>query len=110
VGLQGLVVAGLSVALAVAGFRSSTSDLAGAEVLAVLGLLVAVSFGVLAKAIADRQRWARSPVLVLELICLPVAVTVVQGGRWYAGVPLAVSAVAVLVALGVAGLLSRPED
>ena len=47
-----------------------------------------------------RSGWARSPLLVLELICLPIAVTVVQGGRWYVGVPLAASALAVIVLLG----------
>jgi len=42
---------------------------------------------------------------VLEIICLPVAVTIVQGGRWYIGVPLALVALGVLALLGVAGLL-----
>jgi len=47
---------------------------------------------------------------VLELICLPVAVTVVQGGRWYAGIPLGISAVAVLALMAASGQLARRPE
>jgi hypothetical protein len=110
VGLQAVLLAMASVLLAVAGLRSETSDLADAEVLAAIGLASAATVGFLARGVALRRRWARSPVLVLELICLPIAVTVVQKGHWYAGFPLAASAIVVLVLLGVSGQLARPED
>ena len=97
-------------ALAVSGFRPGTADRAGAEILALIGLCSAAALLTLARGLGRRRRWARSPTLVLELICLPVAVTVVQGGRWYAGVPLGISAVAVLALMAVSGQLARPPE
>ena len=48
---------------------------------------------------------------MLEIISFPIAVTIWQGGRWYIGVPLAVSSVLTLVLAGRAGLLiPSPED
>jgi hypothetical protein len=105
-----VLLAAVSVVLVVSGLRPGTTDRAGAVILAGIGLLSAGAVLALARAVAQRRRWARSPVLVLELICLPVAVTVVQGGRWYAGVPLAVSAVAVLVLLALSGQLSGADE
>jgi hypothetical protein len=100
----------LSVALAVSGFRPGTADRAGAEILALIGLCAAAALLTLARGLAQRRRWARSPTLVLELICLPVAYTVVQGGRWYAGVPLGLSAIAVLALMAASGQLARPPE
>jgi hypothetical protein len=108
--VQSVLLAVASVVLAVSGFHPDTVDRAGAEILAAIGLLAAVAFLALARGVVGRQAWARSPVLVIEIICLPVAVTVVQGGRWYAGVPLAISAVAVLALLAVSGQLTRDDS
>src|SRR4051812_40675366 len=80
-GLQALFIAVLSIVLAVSGFRPGTKDRAGAEILSLIGLASAVALIGLARGVQTRRRWARSPTLVLELICLPVAVTVIQGGR-----------------------------
>jgi hypothetical protein len=103
----GLVVA--SVVLAVEGFRPETVDRAGAEILALIGLGVAAAFVALAWAVDRDRRWARSPVLVLELICLPIAVTVLQNHKVAAGLAIGLSAVAVLVLMARSGQLTRSD-
>src|SRR4051812_43687418 len=94
--LQAVLLVVASGVLAVEGFRPETVDRLGAEILAAIGVASAVVLGLLARGVAGARRWARSPVLVLELIALPIAWTVVQNDKWYAGIPLAVSAIAVL--------------
>jgi hypothetical protein len=103
----GLVVA--SVVLAVEGFSPETVDRAGAEILAVIGLFGAGAVVALAGGVLQERRWARSPVLVLELICLPIAVTVIQNHKAFAGVPLGLSALAVLVLMAKSGQLTRSD-
>ncbi len=87
-----------------AGHRGSTQVLGALSI--VVGLLV-VATGRLVRA---GNRRVRSPLLVLEIICVPIAITTIQGGRWYVGVPLAVAAVAVIVLMGLAGLLIPADD
>ena len=107
--LQAVGVVVASVVLAVEGFSPETVDRAGAEILAVIGLVGAVAVVVLARGVLQERRWARSPVLVLELICLPIAVTVIQNDKAFAGIPLGLSAVAVLVLLAKSGQLTRSD-
>lgn len=99
-----------SVVLAVAGFRPETVDRLGAEVLAAIGVASGVALALLARGVAGAQRWSRSPVLVLEIISLPIAWTIVQNDKWFAGVPLGVSAAAVLVLMAKSGQLMRADD
>jgi hypothetical protein len=108
--LQGVLLAVASVVLAVEGFRPETVDRLGAELLAVIGLASVVAIAALGRGVARRQRWSRSPVLVIELICLPIGYTVVQNGKWWAGIPLGLSAVAVLGLLAASGQLTRQDD
>jgi hypothetical protein len=107
--LQAVLLAGACVLLAISGFRPETVDRAGAEILAVIGLSSSAAVLWFARGIAINARWARSPVLVLELICLPIAYTVVTQGHLVPGVALAVSALAVLGLMGVAGQLTRRD-
>ncbi len=107
--LQAVSLAAASVLLAISGFRPETVDRAGAEILAAIGLASAVAVLWLARGIAADARWARSPVLVLELICLPIAYTVVTQGHLAPGIALALSALAVLALMGVAGQLTRND-
>jgi hypothetical protein len=104
----GLLVAGIYLIVRArepaAGHRGST------EVLGVLSVLAGVGVLALARALRARQRRMRSPVLVLEIICLPIALTTVQGGRWYVGLPLGVAALGVIILMGVAGLLVPRDD
>jgi hypothetical protein len=103
----GLVVA--SVVLAVEGFRPETVDRAGAEILALIGLVCAGAVVGLARGVDGDRRWARSPVLVLELICLPIAVTVMQNHKVAAGLAIGLSALAVLILMARAGQLTRND-
>jgi hypothetical protein len=87
-----------------AGHRAST------EVLGALSVVVGLVIVATGRLVSARRRRVRSPLLVLEIICVPIAITTVQGGRWYVGVPLAVVAVAVIVLMGLAGLLIPTDD
>lgn len=108
--VQAVLLAVASAVLAVSGFRPEAVDRAGAEILALIGVACAVAVGILARGIASHRPWARSPTLVLELICLPIAVTVVQNDKAFAGIPLGVSALVVLVLLARSGQLTRQDD
>lgn len=74
-------------------------DLTRALVSAGLALLAAVGLGLVGRALLGGRRWARSPALVTNLLVVPVAVGLLQGGRWYVGLPLLLLAVAVLALL-----------
>ena len=104
----GLVVAGAFLMIRAlwpdAHHRGST------EVLGALSVIAGVGVGAMARAVLRGNRRVRSPLLVLEIICLPIAVTTIQGGRWYVGVPLGLAALASLVLLGKAGLLTPGDD
>ncbi len=92
-GLGLLVIAGFYLLeLAV----SNASDVGRAVVTAVLVALAAVGLLFVGRGLGARRRWARAPALVVNLLALPVSVGLVQAGRWYAGVPLLLLAVAVL--------------
>jgi hypothetical protein len=58
---------------------------------------------VVSRAIGRRRGWARSPAVVLQLLALPVGVGLLQGGLWYAGLPVLVLAAATLWLLFAAG-------
>jgi hypothetical protein len=108
--VQAVLIAIASVVLAVEGLRPETVDRLGAELLAAIGVASAVAIAVLGRGVGRRRPWSRSPVLVIELICLPIAYTVVRNGKWWAGVPLAVSAAAALGLLVASGQLTRQDD
>jgi O-antigen/teichoic acid export membrane protein len=102
VGLQALGLAGIAVFYLVELAVATSDDRVRALVTAGLALAAAVGLALVARGLLRRRRWARSPALVTNLLVLPVAVGLLQGGRWYAGVPLLVWALAVL------GLLFAP--
>jgi uncharacterized membrane protein YhaH (DUF805 family) len=93
----GLVV--LTFVYLVALVFSTPSNYAAAATTTVFVALAAVGLGLCARGLAQRRRWARSPVLVLQLVTMPVAIGLVQGGLWYVGVPLLVWVLAVVVLL-----------
>ncbi len=107
---EGLVMIGLGVLQFVRGFGGDIDDPWRAE----LGAAIALAFGtvacLLARALVLRRPWARSPIVLVQLLCLPVAVGLLQGGMYGYGVPLLVVPVAVLVLLGVSGAYRPPES
>ena len=68
-------------------------------------MLVAVGLLLVARGLLARRRWARSPALTWQIVLLPVSFGLVQSGRWYVGVPLALTAL-----LAVRGLFAVPAD
>ena len=102
VGLQGVVV----LAFAVFYVLEQSRAFSRFNVLASAGLFVLGGVGLLvvARALLHGRRWARSPALTWQVICLPVAYGLFQSGRWYIALPLAVSA-----ALTLRGVLADPR-
>ena len=100
-GLQGLVV----LAFAAYYVLEQSRAFSRFNVIASAGLFVLAGVGLLlvARSLLNGRRWARSPALTWQIICLPVAYGLFQSGRWYIGLPLAVSSV-----LTLRGLLAGP--
>lgn len=59
---------------------------------------------VLARALAHRRAGARGPVIVLQLMLLPIGYFMIQGGLAWAGIPI------IAIAVGVGGLLVTPSS
>ena len=78
---------------------ADTGDPVRALVTAALALAAGAGLALVARGLLHRRRWARAPALVTNLILLPVGYGLVQGGRWYIGLPLLLLGVAVLVLL-----------
>jgi hypothetical protein len=112
VALQALALVIAGVWLMVRAFGDGGQDRyrGSTEVLGGLAILVGIGVCYLARAVHRRNPGVRAPLLVLEIICLPIAVASWQGGRWYVGLPLAAVAVLVVVLLGRAGILSPDAD
>jgi hypothetical protein len=70
---------------------------------AAFALLGALIFGFAGRGLSYLQPAFRTPLLVLEVLILPVGYSLIQAGRWAYGAPIILSAVAV-----VALLLTRP--
>ncbi|MGZ4194682.1 MAG: hypothetical protein ACXVRW_19765, partial [Solirubrobacteraceae bacterium] len=71
-----------------------------------MALLGAVALGTLAWAVWRRRKWATSPLVVVELLSIPVAVSLLQASQPGYGVPLLVSALLALVLVAASGMLT----
>lgn len=109
VALHAVVLVGFGLYLVVAGVAGSPSDRTGAVGAGALSLLGGAGLVLVARGLLRRRRWARSPALVAEVIVLPVAWGLVQGGRGEIGVPLLVTAAGCLVSLLAASRLGVLE-
>jgi hypothetical protein len=110
VALQGVGLLAAGVYLIVRALEPDAAHRASTEVLGALSVVVGLVIVATARLVRARRPRVRSPLLVLEIICVPIAITTVQGGRWYVGVPLAVVAVSVIALMGLAGLLVPTDD
>jgi hypothetical protein len=97
---------GVALALVCLGFgvyalsgRTQHHGLAQTEFLFGLGLFTGVIWAWLGRSLAAGIRGAYSPLLLLELICLPVAWGLAQGHLWLYAAVVGVSGLVVVVAL-----------
>lgn len=85
VGLQGAALAGIGVVYAVAAVTGAPQNRAAAELAAAGAVAVGAMMVAFAWALARARRWSRSPVVVLEIIALPVGTGLLQGHQWVPG-------------------------
>jgi hypothetical protein len=110
VAAQGIGLAGLAVFFLVELVVSTPLSVPRAVMAALLTLLAGLGLLAVARGLHRGRRWARAPALVTQLIVVPVGVGLVQGGRWYVGVPLIGWALAVLVLLFTPAVSEALED
>lgn len=78
---------------------ATAGDVTRALVTAGLALLAGAGLLLVARGLLVARRWSRAPALVTNLILLPVAAGLFQGGLWYVGAPLLAAAASVVVLL-----------
>jgi hypothetical protein len=99
VAVEGLALLVLAAAYAVGGLAGDPQSRAGAELGALFIALAGAALLAVARGLARRQGWSRSPAVVAQLLALPVGVTLAQVGAWRSAVPILVLAGAVLAHL-----------
>jgi hypothetical protein len=99
VALQGAGLVGIAAFVLIEVAVATASDLGRALVTALLALSAGAGLLVVGRGLLHGRRWARAPALVTNLILVPVAVGLLQSGRWYVGIPLLAWAAAVVVLL-----------
>ena len=92
--------------LFVRGAAGGAYDSGSARLGAAMALFGAVTLVMLAWATWRRRKWATSPLVVAELLAVPVAVSLLQAAQPGYGVPLLVSAVVALVLVAASGMLT----
>jgi hypothetical protein len=97
-------VAGVAAYLGYEDVTGTATDLAAAIVVTLSTVALAVVLGGLAYALSRCRPWARGPVVVLQLILVPIGYYLATGGWVWIGIPVA------LVGLVVAGLLVTPSS
>lgn len=97
VGLQALVVFAFAVFFVVEIFLGSSPSVARAVFAAALVLLAAAALALTARGLWHGRRAARAPIVLAELLQLPVAWGLVQSGRGAIGWPVGAVALAALV-------------
>lgn len=99
---EGVALGLAGLAYAVTAATGSPENLLAAELEAGIAVLTGVVLGLLARAVARRRSWARTPALLLNLLAVPVAIGLLQAGVYAVGLPLLV------VALVTSALLLAP--
>ena len=97
--LQGASFVGYAFVVLVQAVRGDRTTVLGAVLLAVLLVAWGGCLGLAARGLWDGRRWARSPVVVTELLLLAVGIPLAQGAGRPAGIVLVVVAVVVLAAV-----------
>ncbi|MBC7375035.1 MAG: hypothetical protein H7323_13690 [Frankiales bacterium] len=88
VAAQGLALMALGTAYGVAGAVGDPFDRAATLLEAGLAVLAGSVLLLVARGLQGVRGWSRSPAVVLQLLALPVGAGLVQGGIYYAAVPV----------------------
>ena len=101
-----IVVAVEVVALAASALAALVSLLVGhahdsldASLVVVFAALGAVALALVWHGLRRLRRWSRAPVVLVELLALPVGYNLIGNGVWWAGVPLLACAIVGLVGI-----------
>ncbi|MGH3713293.1 MAG: hypothetical protein ACRDT4_07525 [Micromonosporaceae bacterium] len=86
--LETLVVFGLTGFLVYEDFAGAAQNQGLATFITWYAGAYAVAFAVATWGLARRQRWSRTPALVLNLFLVPIGWFMIQEGLWWAGVPI----------------------
>jgi hypothetical protein len=98
--LEALALLGLAALLTVKTAVDHPNDVAGALLGAAMALVAAVVLGLCARGLAQGRPAARTPVVVIQLLCIPVSYSLgFQAHRLGYGGPIFVAALAVLYLL-----------
>jgi len=101
--VEGIVLVGLAVLLVVKTATGHPDNVFGALSGALLALVAAASLLALARVVLRLRRWARTPIVVLQVLWLPVGFSLTfQAGLPEYGAPL------LLFALAILGLFATP--
>lgn len=95
-GIEAAVLSVLCLIYLWAILTGSPGDRASALLGAALGLGLAGLLAALARGLTHRRRVALTPVVVTQLLALPVSWGLYQSGQWFPGIVVAVLAVGVL--------------
>lgn len=102
-GIESVVLLGLGVLLVVRGFGTGIDDVGRAETGGVLALVGAAGLGLVTWGVLRGRSAFRSPAVVTQILCLPVAWGLLQGGLYGYGVPLVAVPILIIVLLGIGG-------
>lgn len=97
--LEGALLLGVAVYLVIQILAGSVAQIANALVVAALAAGAGLLLGFLARGLVRLRAWARSPVVVLQVVFLPVGVGLLRANRPIFGIPVLVLAAAVLYLL-----------
>jgi len=106
---EAIVLLGLGVLLVLRGFGSGIDDVSRAETGGVLAILGALGVAVLSLGVLRSGSAFRSPTLVVQVLCLPVAWGLMQAGEYGYGIPLIVVPLVIIGSLLAAGGFGPPE-
>ena len=99
VAVEGLALVVLGIGYGAAGVVGDPFDRTATLLEAAFAVLAGVLVLLVARGLADVRGWARSPAVVVQLLCLPVGYGLVQGRVWEAAVPVLLLAGSVLYLL-----------
>ncbi|WP_462186224.1 MULTISPECIES: hypothetical protein [unclassified Frankia] len=101
--IEALTLLALGILQVLRGFGPDIDDVGRAESGGVLAIVGGLGVAVLAGGVLRNGASFRSPTLVVQILCLPVAWGLVQSGRYGYGIPLLVVPLVIVVALLLAG-------